>query len=404
MKNAFNLFLLSPVIGVVQAFKHHREFWAKNSIWLFIIFYGFTMFRPEQMDSARYVAKLQELHSQSVSWDSFINSFYTEEGDTVDLYQPLVTYLLSMVTDSGSVLFAVFGVVFGYFYSRNIWLMIDLIGVKKTDRFFWLMIASFICVVGFWNLNGVRMWTAAHIFFYGGYLFLMNNKIKGFLIAASTILVHFSFVVPVLVLAAYYFLKSSWRVLYFIYLASFFISNLNVESVKSRIESATPEFLLPRVNRYTSDEYIEVVNDLNEKAVWYIEYYGKALSWSIAILLSVIYFTAQRKKELSPSFMNLFGFTLLILSVGNILAMVPSGGRFEMIGQMFGMAVIIIVWAQHNYPTYRKWVTISSPLIFFFVFISARISLETLTFTTVLTNPLIAMFVDLPFPLINLIK
>lgn len=404
MKNAFNLFLLSPVLGVVQAFKHFREDWAKNSIWLFLIFYGFTMYRPEQMDSSRYVTKLQQLYSQSVSWESFTNNFYTDEGDTVDIYQPLVTYLLSTVTDNGSVLFAVFGFVFGYFYSRNIWFMLDLIGVQKTDRFYWLMIAAFVCVIGFWNLNGVRMWTAAHIFFYGTFLFLMNHKIKGFLVAVSTILVHFSFVVPVLVLVAYYFLKSSWRILYFVYLASFFISNLNIESVKSWIESSAPEFLLPRVNRYTSDEYIEVVNDLNEKAVWYIDFYTKGLGWAIAILLSVVYFTASRRKQLSDSFLRLFGFTLLILSVGNIMAMVPSGSRFEMLGQMFGMAMLILVWTQYNYPIYRKWVILSSPLIFFFVFISARISLETLTFSTVLTNPIIAVLVDFPIPLINLIK
>lgn len=404
MKNAFNLFLLSPIIGVVQAFKHHREHWAKNSIWLFVVFYGFTMYRPELMDSSRYVAKLQELYSQSVSWDSFTNSFYSEDGDTVDLYQPLVTYLLSMVTDNGNILFAVFGLVFGYFYSRNIWLMIDMLGSKKSDKVFWVMIASFVCVIGFWNLNGVRMWTAAHIFFYGAFLFIMHNKKKGLLIAASTILVHFSFLLPIAALLAFYFIKTSWRALYFVYLGSFFLSNLNIEAVKSRIESATPEFLLPRVNRYTSEEYVEIINDLNAKAAWYIEYYFKAFSWSIAILLSVIYFSQNSKKQFPSSYYNLFGFSLLILSIGNIMSMMPSGGRFEMIAQMFGMAMIILVWTQYNFPNYRKWAMVASPLMIFFVFISLRITFETVTFVTLLANPLIAAFVDVQIPLISLLK
>ncbi len=404
MKNAFNLFLLSPTIGVVQAFKHYREHWAKNSIWLFVIFYGFTMYRPELMDSSRYVAKLQELYNQSVSWDSFTQSFYTEDGDTVDLYQPLVTYLLSMITDSGNILFAVFGFVFGYFYSRNIWMMIDMLGNKKPDKIFWIMVAAFISVIGFWNLNGVRMWTAAHIFFYGAFQFLMQHKKKGFLIAASTILVHFSFLLPITALAAFYLIKRSWRALYFLYLASFFLSNLNIEAVKSRIESATPEFLLPRVNRYTSEEYVEVINDLNAKAAWYIEYYFKAFSWSIAILLSVIYFSHRSKKQYPDSYYNLFGFSLLILSIGNIMSMMPSGGRFQMIAQMFGMATIILVWTQYNFPTYRKWAFISAPLMIFFVFISLRITFETVTFVTLLANPLIAAFVDVQIPLISLLK
>ncbi|MBS7786436.1 EpsG family protein [Flavobacterium sp. CYK-55] len=356
------------------------------------------------MDSTRYVAKLQELYQQPISWESFISSFYSEDGDTVDIYQPLVTYLMSMVTDSGNLLFAVFGFVFGYFYSRNIWLMIDLARVRWPGKEFWIMIAAFACVIGFWNLNGVRMWTAGHIFFYGAFLHLFNNQKKGILIAASSILVHFSFVVPLIALALFYLIKSSWRFLYFVFLGSFFISTLNIQAVRNQIESTAPEFLLPRVNRYTSDEYVETVTEFNAQAVWYIDYYTKALTWFIAILFTVIYFTPKKKSESSPTFINLYGFSMLIMAVGNIMSLLPSGSRFEMIGQMFGLAMIIYFWTQYDFANYRKWFKIASPLMIFFVFISMRVSLETLTFTTVLTNPVLVFFVDLPFPLINLIK
>jgi hypothetical protein len=59
------------------------------------------MFRPEAMDSSRYVSRLQVLYEAPLSWDIFVANFYSEEGIAVDLYQPLVTYLLSFFTNSG---------------------------------------------------------------------------------------------------------------------------------------------------------------------------------------------------------------------------------------------------------------------------------------------------------------
>lgn len=403
MKNNFILFLISPFLGVIQAFKHHKEDWAKNSIWIFIIFYGFTMFRPEMMDSSRYVYKLQQLHGMPVSWDSFIANFYSEDSGTVDIYEPLITYFLSLFTDSGNILFAVFGIVFGYFYSRNLWLLIDLAKDIKTNKNFWMLFVCFACVIGFWNLNGVRMWTAAHMFFYGAFLLLVNGNRKGLMIAVLSILVHFSFVLPVAILVMFYVVKIPWRVSYFVFVSSFFISTLNVEVFKQGLESIAPEFLLPRVDKYTSDEYIEVVTDMNESVNWYVTYYTKSLSWVLVILFTIIYFSKKHQHASKP-FYNLFGFSLLFISLGNITSLLPSGGRFLLIGQLFGVALLILYYVRFDNLMFRKWVVLLSPLFYFFVITSVRISLDTITFMTVLSNPIIAIFVDMPIPLINLIK
>ena len=132
------------------------------------------------MDSSRYVTKLKELYNTPLNWDVFIANFYSEESSTVDIYQPLLTYILSLVTDNGNILFAVFGILFGYFYSRNIWLLLDYSKNQRMTRVMIAIIVTFSCVIGFWNLNGVRMWTAAHMFFYGAFLLLVNTKIVSF--------------------------------------------------------------------------------------------------------------------------------------------------------------------------------------------------------------------------------
>jgi EpsG family len=404
LKNNFVFFLISPFLGFIQAFKYYKEDWAKNSVWLFVIFYGYTMYRPEIMDSTRYVINLINLYNTPISWDVFVKNFYSDDSDTVDLYQPLITFILSRFTKDGNILFAVFGVVYGYFYSRNIWLVIDLAKGKKVDRTFWVLVIAFICVLGFWNLNGVRMWTAAHVFFYGGFQYLVNNKRKSILIAASSVLIHFSFVLPVAALILFAFVKIPWRILYFLFIGSFSLSTLNIAAVRTKFESIAPAFLLPRVDRYTNDEYVEAVSDLNESAVWYIKYYTNSLMWFIVILFTIIYFKNSKTNKDSKSFSNLFGFSLLILAIGNITSLLPSGGRFVLVAQLFGVALLIYCYTQFDDFMYKRWLTLIIPMLYFFILISMRISFDTISFMTIFSNPILASFVDLPIPLIDLFK
>jgi hypothetical protein len=404
LKNNFVFFLLSPFLGFIQAFKYYKEDWAKNSVWLFVIFYGYTMFRPEIMDSSRYVIKLINLYNSTLTWDVFITNFYSEESGTVDIYEPLVTFLLSRFTKDGNILFAVFGFVYGYFFSRNVWLVIDISKGKKIDSKLWILVIAFICVIGFWNMNGVRMFTAAHVFFYGAFQYLANDKKKGILIAISTVLIHFSFVLPVSIFVLFIFIKIPWRVLYFLFIGSFFISSLNISSIRSKLESIAPDFLLPRVNSYTSDEYVDTVVDLNESVNWYVKYYTNSLMWVLVILFTIIYFTNNKGNKNEKTFSNLFGFSLLILTVGNITSLLPSGGRFVLIAQLFGVALLVYNYVTFDNLLLKNWLKFLTPILYFFILVNVRISLDTISFMTLFSNPILALFIDLNFPIINLIK
>ena len=362
------------------------------------------MCRPEIMDSSRYVTKLKELYNTPLNWDVFVANFYSEESSTVDIYQPLLTYILSLVTDNGNILFAVFGIFFGYFYSRNIWLLLDYSKNQRMTNMMIAIIVTFSCVVGFWNLNGVRMWTAAHMFFYGTFLLLVHGNRKGLVIAVLSILVHFSFILPIGVLLFFYFIKIPWRILYFFFIASFSITTLNLDSVRSRLESIAPDFLLPRVKSYTSEEYVEVISDLNASGNWYISYYNTSVSWYLMILFSFIYFSSAKSNTYSKSFSNLFGFSLLLMSIGNITSLMPSGSRYLLLAQLFGMALIYFYYVVFNDKEFKKWALFVSPLLFFYIIVSIRISFDTISFMTVLTNPILATIIDLPIPLIDLIK
>jgi len=181
------LFLIHPLTAVVTAFANYRSSFAKNIVWLFVAFYGFTMvISDEGMDANRYRDDFLTLTKTEITAKSFVGMLYQEDSQYVDVAQPLISLLVSRLTNDPRILFAVFGLIFGYFYSRNIWFLLDRSGkgVKGSSLIYLL---TFAIVIGFWSISGFRMWTAAHIFFFGSAKYFFENKKTGILISATSV-------------------------------------------------------------------------------------------------------------------------------------------------------------------------------------------------------------------------
>jgi hypothetical protein len=398
---------LNPFLGFINAFRYFKQDWAKNSVWLFVVFFGYTMDKPEIADSSRYVMKLRVLHETESSWDSFIQTLFVldERGaGSLDIYQPLITYIVSLFTANGDLLFAVFGLVFGFFYSRNCWFLLQTVQKQSLSWPLWLLLLTFLCVIGFWTLGGVRMWTAAHVFFYGTFLYLMQQKKVGILIACLSLLIHFSFILPLAFFIFYIFFKLSHKILFYLFIFSFFISALDLTFVNKIVEAYAPEFVVPRVQNYVTDEYVEVVTEGNSNVNWYILIYNKSLNWGIAILFSFVYFKNAIELSGSKSWYQLFGFSMLLLIIGNLLAGVPSGGRYTMIAHLFAIATIFLAICNHSEKKALQPVKLVAPILIFFIIVSIRVAFDTVTIDTVFSNPLFASFAKIGTPIIDWIK
>ena len=398
MKNAFFYFIMFPFLGFISALKNYRSSWAKPTIIAFVAFFGLSMVKNDNADSARYIQNLEIMYNSNKNFETIQNSLYSQEGGQVDVYVILVTFIFSIFTDNGNILFLFFGLVFGYFYANNIWLVLN----QSKGKLSWeqyLLLACFSLVVGFWTVNGVRMWTAAHVFFYGGFLYLFHNKKKGLLIATTSILFHFSFVIPVVLLIAYSLIRLNFRFLYIFYLASFFIAELNVDSIRNMLESNLPDFLLPKVKTYFNEAYIEGYDNIDVAANWYILYYKKIITYFTVIFISILFF----KGNLTSKTRNLLGFSLLFLAVANILSLLPSGGRFLNVAFLFSLATSFIVVTSGKETIIGKSAKLLSPLLILFCIISIRLSFDYFNITT-LTNPIVVLLTNVNQPLIDLLK
>lgn len=399
------VYLVSPMLALIISIKNHKAPWAKNILWLFVAFYGYTMvISDEAMDASRYRDWFLQMAQSDLTFTMFIESLYSEDSQHVDVVQPFISFIISKLTSRHEVLFLTFALIFGYFYSRNIWYLLNYSGthIKRENL---LLIITFAFIIGFWQINGFRMWTAAHVFFYGAIQYLLEKKEKGFIIAIFSILIHFSFILPTILLLLFSLNKNRIQVYFWLFILSFLISEINLSQVREFSENITPSFLMDRVNSYTNETYVENKLKRAENLNWYIILYGKALKWTIFSFIIIIKYTGTNFIKSNKPLANLFGFVLLFLAVANITSLVPSGGRFMTVASLFAVA-FIYMYTQKTSPEkiISKLYFFATPALLLYCVVVLRISFDTIGLVTILGSPITLLFSDFNIALIEIIK
>lgn len=392
---AMALFIVWPLLAVVSAFRNYDKPWAKNIFWAFCAFYGFTFAigaESQGSDIVRYVARIEMLHGMGMSISEAVE-FFIASGQ-VDILNTIISIVISRFTDNQAVLTTVYAIIFGFFLSRNLWYIMERLEGKLLPVTFLLLVCFFL-VNPIWDINGFRMWTATHIFIYGLLPYLFEGKKKGLWISSLSVLVHFSFLVPVFVLYAYIFTGNWLRVFFIFYLVTFFISEVDISAFNNLIENYAPEILQERTASYRSEGQVEAYREGESMSNvrWYAIWYDRALSWSVMGFLVVLFFKGRTFFEKNKGWLNLFSFTLLFFGVVNILSSLPSAGRFYTVANLCALALIILyVQNQPHEKIMKRFIVLDTPALLLYVIISVRVALYSLSATAILGNPVIAAF------------
>jgi hypothetical protein len=297
-----------------------------------------------EADGVRYAERLVNMHNETVSWENFTASFYSEDINMIDIFVPLLTYLLARVTVNSSWLFLIFGLVFGFFYSRNIWFVLEKLPGKLCFSLVGL-ITCYMLLCPIWEINAVRMWTALHIFIYGALPYLYNSDRSKLFWCVLSVFVHFSYVLPLIILIIYYFIPKSTTVLYCIYLITFFIETINLEQINTVLTSLLPNFLFSRVNMYVNENVLQSLQEAQNSTNFYILLSNQIIKWGIAIAFFAICFYGKKWIKNSQSLYNIVCFSLFTYTIFNIVSLVPQGVRFIQISNMFSFISIILFFA-----------------------------------------------------------
>jgi len=394
-------FLVWPFGVMLAALRHRDRKWSMNIFWLFCIFLGMTfVIASEGPDYARYASTLRSFHDEGVTWSELINSIYTPGSNFVDVVQPVLTWFISLFTDNPSVLFAGFALIFGFFYSRNLWYLLWKID-DKISLVTFVFVLTFALINPIWNINGFRMWTASQVFIYGLLPYLTEGDRKKLWWSVSSVLFHFSFIFPIAMLGLYILFKNRINIYFIFFLITAFIPALDLKGIRDAL-GFMPEFLQPRVTIYANPLYAERIAESQQSLNWYVPLSGEILTWIIYAFSIVIF---KDRKQLEGPFLAIFCFGMWLYGWANIASLVPVGERFVTLSNIVMFFLIILYLQQNSHrKVFRMFRNISIPGLLLFIIVSLRMGFDYISLTTIFGNPILAFLVEDNIPLINYVK
>ena len=391
------LFLIWPFLALISAFANFRKSWAKNVAWAFVAFFGFTFAIVEgsTSDIVRYVASFQNLYRENLGLADMASRFI--ESSQIDILNTTIVFTLSLFTDHQAALTMTYAVIFGYFFSRNIWYVLEkLQGRLRLITI--ILLVAFVFIIPIWYINGFRMWTAAHIFFYGLMPYLFEGKRNRLIFAFAAPLAHFSFIIPAFLLAVYMVLGNKAALYFGFFIITFFVAEINLSVINQYVEAFTPERFQERTEPYRRtgpDDGLDSImpEDEGTSRNWYIRWYRTSLNWFVVGGLVMIFLQGRKKIKQNQGMYSLLSFTLLFYGFANFVSHLPSLGRFLSLAQFVGLALILFyIHYYYDDKTIRRYAIIGMPALLLFIIVSIRRSLFFMSSISILGNPIIALF------------
>jgi hypothetical protein len=399
----FIFFSLWPFGALLAAIRCYKKEWAVNIVLFFCSFFGFTMILTEGGDANRYVEYFQFMGHFDWSFTTFISFLYNPETRYVDVVQPLISYILSRFTADSRILLAVFGIIFGYFYSRNIWYLLENSG-PRIRMYALPLLVTFTLLVGFWQINGFRFWCGAHVFLYGALPYLIEGGKRRLWALPLSVFFHFSFMLPVAVFLAFFFLGNRTNIFFYFFLISFFIKEIDFDFIRKYL-TLLPDIFSDRAISYVQESVLQRTVDALSVQSWHAKYYQVAIRLTVTVLAVIVYFDSVRLKIGRGFLPRLFAFSLLFGGVMNILGTVPSVGRFITVGHLFFISYFFLYFQfDMKMKRNRGLIFILFPAILLFCVVSIRSGCDYIGLYTIFGNLITALNGPGDTAIISLIK
>lgn len=342
---------LFPFWAMLQSVIKFKSPSAKNLFWYGCAFMGFVfIFNPligTGHDSIRIAQSLIQMHSDNATFKDVFADLFVEEGNA-DVYQLLVTFIVSLFTPNAHYLFLTMAIIFGFFYSRNIWRILNEFKLSTNQLYVWIFIAMFFLINPIWNINGGRMWVALHVFIYGIFGYFFEKKPIYLIWSVLSIFIHFSFVLPLSLFIFLQFLpQKNINSYFFIYLVSLFVNDIDLDSTKNLIIDYLPNFLIYKADAYLNQDLAISISEGVKEWSSYL-FVSKYMSIAFRYIVLYVFWQNISKIQENTIYRNLM-ITFLFLGVFiNVFSSIPSMGRFALLSDFFMFSLLLLIISNVN--------------------------------------------------------
>ncbi len=393
------VFFIWPFAAFLYALVNYRRRDSQIIMVLFTGLFAFSMMAESAgLDLYRILesAKLYATLSFDQVW-AIVGGLYGEGDDAgVDVYRDLVAFIITRFSSNGNVMMLVFGLIYGWFYVLSLQALLAINKIKNVYSIFILI--SFSMIFSMDQVAGVRYATAAYLMFFGGFRFIQSKRLKFLIIAALSVLVHFSFLAVFVVLIIYWWLKPANVILFILVIITFFAGNFFGDSVLTFIDSLGGS-LGARAGLYTGQK-LEA-----DHTVWFVKYREESMAiyMVLFILITKILNIRLREKQLHT---QLLGFSLALLSLSNITTNIPHAGyRYQFVAILFFMAYVYLLYRfNSNNETIKMLSLLSVPFFMLQIIYAMRSILFYTPYTLFLASSPMVLFLKIEQTVWDLIK
>jgi hypothetical protein len=325
------LLMVSPILGLVYGLRNLDRKGKHLVLILFGLFYGMLLTYSEGNDAGAYARLVKSYYY--LGWDTFVDRLIgiltqtSEYGLPIDLYIHILCGIAGSIFSSTSLLFALVGTVYGYFYGSALLKVIDFSNskLKKISFLTFMLILLFVIHRSFDSMQTIRSWTGMWILFNGvfGYFKTKNKKYLLLIIISPFFHLMYGFIaIPAILAIAF---KSLPKFLFIGIYAISFIFNVNSLAV---VDAASDNDLAKRklggYYRVDKDggttDPIAIRDDSNK--VWYAKY-GKTTSVYTGATFFIIFLILggyYSKKIMNNVEYGLMTTALLMATLANFLS------------------------------------------------------------------------------------
>jgi hypothetical protein len=338
-------------------------------------------------DSVFYIQSLKEMHISDITFESLSGLFYKEGERYYDIFEPIVTFVVSRFTDDYRIFMAVIGFTYGFFYSRVIYFAINRLN-RNTSLLEWFLLSALVFSIDVGRgINGVRFGLAQVVFLWGVLQYLESRKNVHFGLAALSVLFHFSFFFPVGILFAERFVSKIRFPIFVFFLASFVVAEIDLAVIRSFV-SYIPG-LGDRVGGYISDREGEF-----RELTWLIDINHRMTQAFMILTMSYFYLTFVSRNV--NRFSTFCIFAMLLYGCVNIAHQVGSIYRFYVTAEVIAICYVLLQfnWYRKESQEVAGMGAVAAALLSVQLALGIRFFLGFATTNLAASNPIIVWFMQ----------
>jgi hypothetical protein len=388
-------FMLWPLGAFISSIKYAGTRIFSVLMVSFYFLYGYTyIIAGKDQDNfriAKYFTEWSGLTFDAL-WSKIITLY--ELGNKPDLFQDFLQFTVSRFTNNVQVYFAVTATLFGLVAAALFKVVLTTDSKVKRNDFFLVCVTLFLLLVlSPGRINSFRHYFGVAIFTYSLYRYLNGEGFKYLFLLMLTPFIHFAFVMIIPLVLIQKLISNRLYIYYLLIVISFFLSGSVADYLGDFTRSIDESSLQYQAKQYTSEAYLQKVDELKTKRTYILDIYTYATT---VYFLFVVVYLAWMTRIKDRTILSIYGMCLLLFVFVNLFRDLESvSNRF---GVMFHGLCCILLIRLFTLPNFKVPVFIKATFAVVMIF-NAVVILRILAQTASVSTILLFFPISILFPI-----